>query len=135
MPERSLKKPLRISVNDVYKGTGSGFCVTGHMETGMAQPGDKVLVMPQNELALIKGIIQFFCPCITVCFHILSKFYHLGVPNSFYRKTDLLPIFARQLIFLHSTSYLLMIGKVLFIPFHTSSTFVFLSIGQTTLPL
>ncbi|KAK6640056.1 hypothetical protein RUM43_008333 [Polyplax serrata] len=56
VPERPLQKPLRISVSDVYKGTGSGFCVTGHIETGMVQLSDKVLVMPQNELAQVKGI-------------------------------------------------------------------------------
>lgn len=43
-------------MNDIYKGTGSGFCVSGRVESGMVQVGDKVLVQPQNELALIKGI-------------------------------------------------------------------------------
>ncbi|XP_073975053.1 translation elongation factor EF-1alpha (GTPase) HBS1 isoform X2 [Rhodnius prolixus] len=55
-PERPVSKPLRVSVNDIYKGTGSGFCVSGRVESGMVQVGDKVLVQPQNELALIKAI-------------------------------------------------------------------------------
>uniref|UniRef100_A0A069DZF2 Putative elongation factor 1 alpha n=1 Tax=Panstrongylus megistus TaxID=65343 RepID=A0A069DZF2_9HEMI len=55
-PERPVSKPLRISVNDIYKGTGSGFCVSGRVETGMVQVGDKVLVQPQNETALVKAI-------------------------------------------------------------------------------
>lgn len=42
-------------MNDVYKGTGSGFCVSGRVETGMVAVGDKVLVLPQNEMALMKG--------------------------------------------------------------------------------
>lgn len=55
-PERPVNKPFRFSVNDIYKGTGSGFCVSGHVETGMVAIGDKILVLPQNEVALVKGI-------------------------------------------------------------------------------
>lgn len=55
VPERPVSKPLRISVNDIYKGTGSGFCITGRVETGFVRSGDKVLVLPQNETALVKG--------------------------------------------------------------------------------
>ncbi|XP_015178856.1 PREDICTED: HBS1-like protein isoform X3 [Polistes dominula] len=55
-PERPVNKPLRFSVNDIYKGTGSGFCVSGHVETGMVCIGDKVLVQPQNEVAVVKGL-------------------------------------------------------------------------------
>lgn len=54
VPERPVSKPLRVSVSDVFKGTGSGFCVAGRVETGMVQAGDKVLVLPQNETALVK---------------------------------------------------------------------------------
>lgn len=42
-------------MNDIFKGTGSGFCVSGHVETGMVSLGDKVLVLPQNEIAVVKG--------------------------------------------------------------------------------
>lgn len=55
-PERPVNKPLRFSVNDIYKSTGSGFCVSGHVETGMVSIGDKVLVLPQNEVAVVKGL-------------------------------------------------------------------------------
>lgn len=55
-PPRPVAKPLRISVNDVYKGTGSGFCVSGRVETGMVAVGDKLLVLPQNEMAHIKAV-------------------------------------------------------------------------------
>ncbi|XP_050577323.1 protein HBS1 isoform X1 [Bombus affinis] len=55
-PERHIDKPFRFSVNDIFKGTGSGFCVSGHVETGMVALGDKVLVLPRNETAVIKGL-------------------------------------------------------------------------------
>jgi elongation factor 1 alpha-like protein len=57
-PERPVTKPFRLSVNDIFKGTGSGFCVSGRVETGMVQVGDKVLVQPQNEGAVIKGVYR-----------------------------------------------------------------------------
>ncbi|XP_069701678.1 protein HBS1 isoform X3 [Periplaneta americana] len=55
-PERPITKPFRLSVNDIFKGTGSGFCVSGRVETGMVQVGDKVLVQPQNEGAVVKAL-------------------------------------------------------------------------------
>ncbi|KAL0101490.1 hypothetical protein PUN28_018962 [Cardiocondyla obscurior] len=55
-PERPINKPFRFSVNDIFKGTGSGFCVSGHVETGMTSLGDKVLILPRNEIAVIKGL-------------------------------------------------------------------------------
>ncbi|XP_031826567.2 translation elongation factor EF-1alpha (GTPase) HBS1 isoform X1 [Nomia melanderi] len=55
-PERPINKPFRLSVNDIFKGTGSGFCVSGHMETGMVSIGDKILVLPGNEIAVVKGL-------------------------------------------------------------------------------
>ncbi|XP_070159606.1 protein HBS1 [Polyergus mexicanus] len=55
-PERPVNKPFRFSVNDIFKGTGSGFCVSGHIETGMVSLGDKVLILPQNEIAVVKGL-------------------------------------------------------------------------------
>ncbi|XP_043286328.1 HBS1-like protein [Venturia canescens] len=56
-PERPISKPFRFSVNDIFKGTGSGFCVSGHIETGMVAVGDKVLLLPANQTAVIKGIL------------------------------------------------------------------------------
>jgi len=63
-PERPINKPFRFSVNDIFKGTGSGFCVSGHIETGMISLGDKVLILPQNEIAIVKGKLSFYCLCI-----------------------------------------------------------------------
>ncbi|XP_063986384.1 protein HBS1 isoform X2 [Diachasmimorpha longicaudata] len=55
-PERPVNKPFRFSVNDIFKGTGSNFCVSGHVENGMVAVGDKVLVSPHNEIAVVKGM-------------------------------------------------------------------------------
>lgn len=56
VPERPVSKPLRMSINDVYKGTGSGFCVAGRIENGMISKGDKVLVCPTKEMAEVKNL-------------------------------------------------------------------------------
>lgn len=45
-----------MSVSDIFKGTGSGFCVTGRLETGALCPNDKVLVCPVKEQAIVKQI-------------------------------------------------------------------------------
>ncbi|KAL6483091.1 hypothetical protein MHYP_G00079630 [Metynnis hypsauchen] len=55
-PQRSVEKPFRLCVSDVFKDQGSGFCVTGKIEAGFIQTGDKVLVMPPNETCTVKGI-------------------------------------------------------------------------------
>lgn len=34
---------------------GSGFCVTGKIEAGYVQTGDRVLAMPPNETCTVKG--------------------------------------------------------------------------------
>lgn len=55
-PSRPLTKPLRMSVSDIYKSTGSGYCVAGRVETGVILAGEKVLVQPQNEIAQVKAV-------------------------------------------------------------------------------
>ncbi|XP_013773845.1 HBS1-like protein [Limulus polyphemus] len=55
-PQRSVSKPLRICINDIFKGISSGFCVAGKIESGHLKNGDKVLVTPAGELAVIKGV-------------------------------------------------------------------------------
>uniref|UniRef100_A0A673G3I5 HBS1-like protein n=1 Tax=Sinocyclocheilus rhinocerous TaxID=307959 RepID=A0A673G3I5_9TELE len=55
-PQRSVDKPFRLCVSDVFKDQGSGFCVTGKIEAGFIQTGDKVLAMPPNETCTVKGI-------------------------------------------------------------------------------
>lgn len=53
-PERPVGKPLRITVNDVFKGPG-GLCVSGRVETGMVQAGDKIMIQPISEIVNVKS--------------------------------------------------------------------------------
>lgn len=55
-PQRSVDKPFRLCVSDVFKDQGSGFCVTGKIEAGYVQTGDRILAMPPNETCTVKGI-------------------------------------------------------------------------------
>ncbi|XP_068087719.1 HBS1-like protein isoform X3 [Hyperolius riggenbachi] len=55
-PQRSVDKPFRFCVSDVFKDQGSGFCVTGKIEAGYVQVGDRMLAMPPNETCTVKGI-------------------------------------------------------------------------------
>ncbi|KAK4872556.1 hypothetical protein RN001_014585 [Aquatica leii] len=55
-PERPISKPFRLSISDVFKGTGSSFCVSGRLETGNLCVGDRVLVCPSRESATVKGL-------------------------------------------------------------------------------
>lgn len=82
VPERPVTKPLRVSVSDVFKGTGSGFCVAGRVETGMVQAGDKVLVLPQNETALVKCTQHStaLCQKVIVFNHDTNSFTGLATP-------------------------------------------------------
>ena len=56
LPERPVGKPLRLTVNDIFKGPG-GLCVAGRIETGMIQVGDRVSIQPLGEVATVKGSI------------------------------------------------------------------------------
>lgn len=60
IPERPVSKPFRLSINDIFKGTGTGFCVSGRVECGSVQVGEKVWVQPQGEPAFVKGNTIFF---------------------------------------------------------------------------
>lgn len=55
-PQRSVDKPFRLCVSDVFKDQGSGFCVTGKIEAGYIQTADRILAMPPNETCTVKGI-------------------------------------------------------------------------------
>ncbi|NXC67675.1 HBS1L protein, partial [Anhinga anhinga] len=55
-PQRSVDKPFRMCVADVFKDQGSGFCVTGKIEAGYIQVGERLLAMPPNETCTAKGI-------------------------------------------------------------------------------
>ncbi|XP_053693457.1 protein HBS1 [Sabethes cyaneus] len=55
-PERLIDKPFRMSVADIFKGTGSGFCISGRIISGMICVNDKVSISPSKEQAVIKSI-------------------------------------------------------------------------------
>lgn len=55
-PERPVTKPFRLSINDIFKGTGSAFCVSGKIETGSLSAGDRILICPTREQAIVKAI-------------------------------------------------------------------------------
>nr|XP_061806375.1 HBS1-like protein [Nerophis lumbriciformis] len=61
-PQRSVDKPFRLCVSDVFKDQGSGFCITGKIEAGYIQTGDKLLAMPPNETCHVKGITLHDAP-------------------------------------------------------------------------
>ncbi|XP_014788283.1 HBS1-like protein isoform X2 [Octopus bimaculoides] len=54
--DRAIDSPFRLCISDVFKGLGSGFCVSGKVCTGGVQNGDVVLLMPNAEKATVKGI-------------------------------------------------------------------------------
>lgn len=56
MPERPIDRPFRMPISDIFKGTGSGSCVSGRIETGVLCANDKILVCPLKETAIAKGI-------------------------------------------------------------------------------
>jgi elongation factor 1 alpha-like protein len=55
-PERAIDKPFRMSISDVYKGTGSGFCLSGRIASGHLCLNDKVLICPLKEQGQVKNI-------------------------------------------------------------------------------
>ncbi len=55
-PEKPTELPLRLAVQDVYSITGVGTVPVGRVETGILNPDDKVIVMPEGHLAEVKSI-------------------------------------------------------------------------------
>lgn len=45
-----------MSVSDVYKGTGSGYCLSGRVASGHVCINDKILVCPSKEQGQVKQI-------------------------------------------------------------------------------
>lgn len=56
-PERSVDKPFRMSISDIFKAGGSSTsCVSGKIESGVLALGDKLLVCPQKEQSSVKAM-------------------------------------------------------------------------------
>jgi elongation factor 1 alpha-like protein len=59
-PERSIDKPLRISINDYYKSTqvsSSLVTLIGKIETGLVRINDKLIIMPNKQQIQLKQIL------------------------------------------------------------------------------
>ena len=55
-PKRPVDKPLRVPLQDVYKIGGIGTVPAGRIETGILNPGKKVVFAPSNLKADIKTV-------------------------------------------------------------------------------
>ncbi|MEW6070953.1 MAG: elongation factor 1-alpha, partial [Candidatus Thermoplasmatota archaeon] len=56
VPEKPVKLPLRLPVQDVYTITGVGTVPVGRVETGVLKPGDKIVFQPANVSGEVKTI-------------------------------------------------------------------------------
>ena len=54
---RALGKPLRLTIGDIFRGgVQNPLLISGRVEAGSVQIGDKVLTVPSGETAYVKGI-------------------------------------------------------------------------------
>lgn len=53
---RSLTKPLRLTISEVYKTSLGAITVAGRIDAGSLQVGDAVLVQPSGETAYVKSL-------------------------------------------------------------------------------
>ena len=58
VPVRAVDKPLRLSINDFYKGGSGGSSVTviGRLDSGSIQVGESLQVMPIGEFGTVKAM-------------------------------------------------------------------------------
>jgi len=56
VPEKPIKLPLRIPVQDVYTITGVGTVPVGRVETGKLKKGDKIIFEPADKTGEVKTI-------------------------------------------------------------------------------
>lgn len=56
VPEKPIKLPLRIPVQDVYTITGVGTVPVGRVETGKLKKGDKIIFNPADKTGEVKTI-------------------------------------------------------------------------------
>ncbi|KDR83447.1 hypothetical protein GALMADRAFT_54609 [Galerina marginata CBS 339.88] len=55
-PIRDISAPLRIPISNVFKRQSSGATVTGRICGGVVQVGEKLRVLPGDEIAVVKAI-------------------------------------------------------------------------------
>ncbi len=56
VPKKSLDKPLRMPIQDVYTITGVGTVPVGRVETGVLKEGDTLVFMPSGSKGEVKSI-------------------------------------------------------------------------------
>jgi elongation factor 1-alpha len=56
VPAKTLNKPLRVPIQDVYTITGVGTVPVGRVETGILKEGQQVIFMPANVKGEVKSI-------------------------------------------------------------------------------
>jgi len=56
LPQRENDKPFRLCISDIYKAQALGVTIGGKIEAGIVSVGDKLLLMPLNEICVVKGI-------------------------------------------------------------------------------
>ena len=54
-PVRSTDKPLRLCIANVYSGLTGNITLEGKVESGSVAAGDKVVAMPNGEMAQVKS--------------------------------------------------------------------------------
>ncbi|KAK6012280.1 elongation factor Tu GTP binding domain protein, partial [Ostertagia ostertagi] len=54
-PPRACEGPLRIVINDVFKATSNQLSLSGRIESGEVDAGDKVYIMPNADAAVVKA--------------------------------------------------------------------------------
>lgn len=57
IPKRSLDAPLRIPVSNVFRGQSaiaSGLAVSGRIESGIVQVGERLAALPGDENGVVK---------------------------------------------------------------------------------
>ena len=62
VPERALEAPLRIPVANVFRGQTSGLSglgVSGRIESGIVQVGERLAVLPGDETGVVKSESAF----------------------------------------------------------------------------
>ncbi|GAA6028258.1 hypothetical protein JCM8097_006943 [Rhodosporidiobolus ruineniae] len=59
VPPRALDAPLRIPVSNVFKGqsaTASGLAISGRVESGIVQVGEKLAALPGDETGIVRAL-------------------------------------------------------------------------------
>ncbi|KAL8782750.1 MAG: hypothetical protein Q9213_005128 [Squamulea squamosa] len=54
---RSLDKPLRLTIADIFRGgVQNPLSISGRLDSGNLQVGDRIIAMPAKETAVVKGV-------------------------------------------------------------------------------